>query len=166
MDRELYALLMGCQHYRQYLLGKQFELISDHKPLEFLKNNKIPCAKIARWLMQLEEFTFTVNYKEGARNQNADDMSRLGEETMVNTIEIIEMDSVLAKEDILKVQKEDQTVQVIIGILDKNTTTVHITGTLKGLADKKEELFIDDELLCRQLSDEHCQLILPPVLHR
>ena len=64
----MYALLMGCQQYRQCLLGKLFELITDHKPLQFLKNIKIPSAKIARWLMQLEEFTFKVIYKPGTIN--------------------------------------------------------------------------------------------------
>ena len=164
-ERELYALLMGCQHYRQYLLGKQFELISDHKPLLFLKNIKIPSAKIARWLMQLEEFLFTVIYKEGAKNQNADCLSRLEEETAVNSIEIIDVDSVLTKEDILKAQREDQTVQALMEVLDKNTTNSHANGALKSLIDKKEELFIDEGLLYRQLSDEHCQVILPPALH-
>ena len=53
-EREMYALLTGCQQYRQYFLGKPFELIADHKPLQFLKSIKIPSAKIARWLMQLD----------------------------------------------------------------------------------------------------------------
>ena len=113
-EREMYALLMGCQQYRQYLLGKTFELITDHKPLKFLKNIKIPSAKIARWLMQLEEFTFKVIYKPGTINQNADVMSRLGEEAAVNAMEVVEMNSVLSKEEILKTQKEDKTVQAIL----------------------------------------------------
>ena len=53
VEKEIYALIMGCQQYRQYLLGKPFELITDHKPLQFLKNIKIPSATIAKWLMQL-----------------------------------------------------------------------------------------------------------------
>ena len=115
--------------------------------------------------MQLEEFTFTVVYKAGAKNQNADVMSRLGEEAVVNAVEVMEFDSILSKEEILKAQKEHKTVQAIMELLKKNTTDVPITGPLKGLADKKEELFIDEGLLYRQLSDEHCQVILPPSLH-
>ena len=89
-------------------------------------------------------------------------ISRLEEETAVNAIEIIDVDSVLTKEDILKAQREDQTVQALMEVLDKNTTNSHVNGTLKSLIDKKEELFIDEGLLYRQLSDEHCQAILPP----
>ena len=34
-ERVMYALLMGCQQYRKYLLGRPFELIMDHKPINF-----------------------------------------------------------------------------------------------------------------------------------
>ena len=92
-------------------------------------------------------------------------MSRSGEEATVNAMEVVEMDSVLSKEEILKAQKEDKTVQAIIKLLEKNSTDVQVIGTLKGLADKKEELFIDEGVLYRQLKDEHCQVVLPPALH-
>ena len=49
-------------------------------------------------------------YKAGAKNQNADDISRLREEAVVNAVEVMEFDSVLSKEEILKAQKEDKTV--------------------------------------------------------
>ena len=92
--------------------------------------------------MQLEEFTFTVIYKVGAKNQNADVMSRLGEEAVVNAVEVIEFDSILSKEEILKAQKEHKTVQAIMELLKKNTTDVPITGPLKGLADIKKSYLL------------------------
>ena len=92
-------------------------------------------------------------------------MSRLGEEAAVNAMEVVEMNSVLSKEEILKAQKEDKTVQAIIKLLEKNSTDVQVIGTLKGLADKKEELLIDERVLYRQVSDGHCQVVLPPALH-
>ena len=77
---------MECQTYRQYLLRRPFEIITDHRPLVWVRNLKNPSAKVFRWLLQLEEYTFTVTYKEGKKNQNADVMSRLEGEAVLKTI--------------------------------------------------------------------------------
>ena len=164
-ERELYAVVMGCQTYRQYLLGRHFEIITDHRPLVWMRNLKNPSAKVFRWLLQLEEYTFTVIYKEGKRNQNVDVMSRLAGEAVVETMEMVELDSSLTKEEILLAQQEDETVKKIVELLKDSNAIFPTTGTMKGFSDKKDELFIDGGLLYRQISDEHCQVILPPMLH-
>jgi dUTPase len=64
-ERELYALYHFVLHFKGFLYGQPFELISDHRPLVWLRTLKNPSPKLTRWLLQLEAFNFTVSYKEG-----------------------------------------------------------------------------------------------------
>lgn len=74
--KELLAVVYFCQHFRYYLLGRHFKLRSDHSSLQWLRNFKEPEGQVARWLEQLAEFDFTLVYREGARHNNADALSR------------------------------------------------------------------------------------------
>lgn len=51
-EKEALALVWAVEHFKIYLFGKDFELISDHKPLEtiFGRHSK-PCARIERWVL-------------------------------------------------------------------------------------------------------------------
>ena len=65
------------QHFRQYLLGREFTLRTDHGSLVWLKNFKEPEGQLARWLERLAEYNFTVVHRRGSQHNNADALSRL-----------------------------------------------------------------------------------------
>jgi len=48
-----------------YLLGIEFELITDHRPLEFIFNHSSskPVPRIERWSLLLQSFRVTMKYK-------------------------------------------------------------------------------------------------------
>lgn len=76
-EKEAMALVWAVEHFHRYLLGKKFDLITDHKPLEFMFNPKhTPCARIERWVLRLQIYDFNVVYKPGKTNI-ADPLSRL-----------------------------------------------------------------------------------------
>ena len=65
-----------------YLFGRQFEIVSDHKPLQhlFSESRSIPAmasARIQRWALTLSAYSYTISYKPGSRNATADVLSRL-----------------------------------------------------------------------------------------
>jgi hypothetical protein len=64
-------------HFYLYVTGKEFTIITDHKPLEAIFNKPLiqPPARIERWLLKLQLYDFTVIYQPGKRNP-ADNKSR------------------------------------------------------------------------------------------
>ena len=62
IEREALAIVWSCERLNLYLLGSEFKLLSDHKPLEFIFNNakSRPPARIERWALRLQPYNFTV----------------------------------------------------------------------------------------------------------
>ena len=170
-EREAFAIVWAVNYFRSYLLGNKFDLFTDHRPLTFLRTLKNPSPKIARWLLQLEEYEYNINFKEGKSNANADAMSRLpmyDEEEEVNTvqaIDIIELSSSLNLDEIREAQGEDEMLQEVLQILDTGNTDTVSSRKLWPFIEKLDELFVDDEILYRCVYEGHIQIILPPALH-
>lgn len=78
-EREALSLVWGVEKFRLYLLGIKFTLLTDCKALKFLFNPKSrPCARIERWVLKLQNYTYDVEYIPGSANL-ADVFSRLCE---------------------------------------------------------------------------------------
>ena len=74
--KEAFALIAAIRHWYVYLSGKHFILKSDHNPLTFLRKQKDPRGKFSRWITELEEFDYTIQYIPGKENTKADALSR------------------------------------------------------------------------------------------
>ena len=68
-EREALALVWSFERFRQYLLGREFTLVTDHQPLKaiYLPTSR-PSARIERWVLRLQEFQFRVQYVPGWQN--------------------------------------------------------------------------------------------------
>lgn len=76
-EKELLAIVWSVKHFRPYLYGRKFRIITDHKPLTWLMNVKDPGSRLVRWRLLLEEYDYEIIYKQGKLNQNADALSRI-----------------------------------------------------------------------------------------
>ena len=76
IEREALAVVGAIQEFYPYLYGFHFDLYTDHNPLVFLKTVKDYGGRISRWLLLLQQFQFTIRYKPGGSNGNADGLSR------------------------------------------------------------------------------------------
>eukprot|EP00731_Ephydatia_muelleri_P038567 Em0809g3a len=56
-------------------LGRSFQLWTDHKPLQWLSEQRME-GMLCRWALALQEYIFTVEYRKGSHNDNADALSR------------------------------------------------------------------------------------------
>ncbi|XP_048515211.1 uncharacterized protein LOC105692809 [Athalia rosae] len=75
-DKELLAIIFAVKHFRPYLYGRQFTLVTDHRPLIWLNNVKDPTSRLLRWRLTLDEYSYDIVYKKGTTNLNADALSR------------------------------------------------------------------------------------------
>ena len=62
--------------FRQYLLGAQFVVYTDHKPLRSLFTSEMKNARIQRWGILISEFNCEIKYREG-KSMKADFVSRI-----------------------------------------------------------------------------------------
>ena len=77
IERELLAIVWACNHYRPYLYGRKFILYTDHRPLEWIFHLRDPASRLCRWRLKLAEYDYSVKYKPGIFNTNADALSRI-----------------------------------------------------------------------------------------
>ena len=65
-----------CEKFHDYLYGSLFEVISDNNPLTYV----LPTAKLdatgQRWIASLSDYNFSIKYRSGKKNADADGLSR------------------------------------------------------------------------------------------
>jgi hypothetical protein len=78
-DRELLAAYSSIRHFRFLLEGRQFRLLTDHKPLLSAMSRVTPpwSARQQRHLAYISEFTTDLFHTPGKENVVADALSRL-----------------------------------------------------------------------------------------
>ena len=62
-EKEALAIVFATQYFRVHLVGYKFQIITDHHALKWLHSIE-PKGRIARWIMDLQEFNFTVAYRQ------------------------------------------------------------------------------------------------------
>ncbi|GFO07945.1 polyprotein [Plakobranchus ocellatus] len=63
--------------FQRYLIFKHFVLQTDHKPVAYLRTGSPKNARLMRWALALQEFSFRVVHIPGSENVHADVLSRL-----------------------------------------------------------------------------------------
>lgn len=67
-EKECLAIICGIQAYHPYLSSARFTVQTNHKALCWLNNVQNPSARISRWALALQPYTFDVIYKKGKTN--------------------------------------------------------------------------------------------------
>ena len=80
-ELELLAVLWVTEHFRNYIHGRYFTVISDHKALLTLlnsspKGNKTFFSQLTQWYDQLVPYDFKVEHRQGSKMGMADYLSR------------------------------------------------------------------------------------------
>lgn len=79
IEKELLAIILAVEAFRHYIYGREFLIVTDHKPLCFLFNHKNISSRIYRWKMALIGYNFKVQHRSGSLNNVADALSRIYE---------------------------------------------------------------------------------------
>jgi len=56
IEKESLAIVYCVNHFRPYLYGNKFTIVTDHKPLEWLHSVKNPTSRLVRWRLKLAEY--------------------------------------------------------------------------------------------------------------
>ena len=73
VELECLAIVDSVKRFRHYLLGRQFEILTDHRPLEWLAKS---VGRLYSWAVILQVSDFVIRYRQGVDNDNADALSR------------------------------------------------------------------------------------------
>ena len=76
VEKECLAIILGIQTFRVYLLGRPFVIQTDHRSLEWLDRLKENNGRLTRWSLALQPYQYSVQYRTGQKNGNADALSR------------------------------------------------------------------------------------------
>ena len=76
-EQECLAVVWAIQHFRLYLEGQEFELLTDHNALHSILKHTDPKGRIPRWITFLNQFTYTVKHVSSSKNVVPDALSRL-----------------------------------------------------------------------------------------
>ena len=77
IEKECLAIKAACHAFRVYLLGRPFEVQTDHRALQWLDRLKENNARLTCWSLSLQPYKFKVIHRSGSANGNADALSRI-----------------------------------------------------------------------------------------
>ena len=82
IEKEGLSLVFGVKKFHQYLYGRKFDLVTDHKPLTAIFGPKkgipsLAAARLQRWAILLSAYHYDIRFKATNEHANADGLSRL-----------------------------------------------------------------------------------------
>ena len=81
--------------FKDMLYGNTFEVVTDNNPLTYVLTSAKLDAAGQRWITELAEYDFTIRYRSGKKNVDADVLSRLPAKKS-QSFETISKDSIRA----------------------------------------------------------------------
>lgn len=77
IHKELLSIILAIDQFRHYLFGRQFVVVTDHKPLTALFRQTKLSSRLLRWKIELSEYDFKIIHIPGKQNVVADCLSRM-----------------------------------------------------------------------------------------
>lgn len=75
-ELEALAIIYTVNKFRYFLLGRKFQIMTDHCALCALNTKKLKNRRIERWMLLLSEFDYKIVYTKGSLHRDVDCLSR------------------------------------------------------------------------------------------
>ena len=105
IQKECLAVVHALKQFRHYLLGRKFSVVTDHTPLQWLSSQKME-GLLARWALAIQEYDYTIAYRKGLENGNADALSRKDYQDLDHTTAATTQISLLT-DQLIQQQRDD-----------------------------------------------------------
>ncbi len=67
-DREALPIVLACRQFHHYLWGVRFVVRIDHQPITSVFRQRTKSPRMNRWMLEMREYLFRVEYKKGKNN--------------------------------------------------------------------------------------------------
>lgn len=107
-ELEALAVVEGVKKFRRYLLGIPFKIVTDCLAFEMTLKKKDLTTRVARWVLLLQEYNYTIEHRSGTRMRHVDALSRNPYISLVTRG---------VHEQLKKAQQADEELQAIMEII-------------------------------------------------
>ncbi|XP_021354167.1 uncharacterized protein K02A2.6-like [Mizuhopecten yessoensis] len=176
IDKEALGLVWGVKHFHDYLFGRRFTLLTDHKPLVAIFNpeKSIPtttASRMQRYALFLSGLTYDIEYKHTKAHGNADSLSRLplkgegpvdsDDDKAINALHISQLDQLpVTQTQIRRETIRDPLLSTVYQSVMNGWEDI-VDPDLKHYAARKTELTVHQGCLLWGM-----RVIIPPKLRR
>eukprot|EP00731_Ephydatia_muelleri_P032647 Em0024g191a len=156
IEREALAIVFAVKKFHQYVYGREFVLVTDHKPLctIFGHDKGIPtlaAARMQRWAIILGAYQYKIEYIPGSENVCADCMSRLPAQATVakgNDILAMDVSSLpVTATDISKGTRTDKDLSTVLQFVRHGKWPSSLAESYKPYFRRQNELSCQDDCL-------------------
>ena len=132
IEKEALSLIHGIRKFRNYIYGRHFTLVTDHKPLTALFSPKtevpaLAAGRLQRWASLLSSHDYTVEFRSTKAHANVDGLSRLpllkqedGESSDVSVFNVSQISTVsVSVVDLCKATRSDPVLSKVYYYLQR-----------------------------------------------
>uniref|UniRef100_A0A669DC14 Gypsy retrotransposon integrase-like protein 1 n=1 Tax=Oreochromis niloticus TaxID=8128 RepID=A0A669DC14_ORENI len=127
LEREALSIVFGVRKFHQYLYGRKFTLLTDHRPLTTILGPytgipSLAASRLQRWALILSGHSYDIKYRKSESHCNADGLSRLPlpvRKPVSDTVEILYFREVeTAPVSAVQVKKASRNDPVLSAVMD------------------------------------------------
>jgi hypothetical protein len=158
-DKEMLAIIKALREWRPELIGlrqsERFEVLSDHRALEYFMTTKALSAQQVRWYELLQEFYFILKYRPGRANVLADTLTRRRDEGARNLnhrsltllpSEVLD-ERITTELAIAELQGATKASNIVARVLDANKVFASSTEAQEWVVKRNSEWHVEDSRL-------------------
>lgn len=181
-DLETLAIYNALRHFRVYLLGIDFKIVTDCNAIKSTMTKRDLSPRVARWWTLMQDFRFEIVYKKGQYISHVDFLSRNPTEPpqskrniLLPEVNLIEIDNNVSRSWLKVAQDNDSETQALISQLasgDLDPNRYLIKNNLlhyKSDPDAEPKLFVPKGYrlsVLRLFHDENCHVGFDKVIHK